>query len=42
VRGGVFLRSGLASDRKLFTIVILGAEISVIWRHRAGMKRGDL
>jgi hypothetical protein len=24
VRGGVFLRSGLVSDRKLFTIVILG------------------
>jgi len=30
VRGGVFLRSGLASNRKLFTIVILGGEISVI------------
>lgn len=30
MRGGVFLRSGLVSDRKLFTIVILGGEISVI------------
>lgn len=30
MRGGVFLRSGRASDRELFTIVILGREISVI------------